>query len=1128
MPNFINRKYVKLISIFVIITFVSSGICYSRPLAGGNASMSADEFLSPPSMSSPIYYDDLDLVGKLAFSVMTVLSDNPGLVDNASEDDNLRIDIGEDVVEIYAPQSTSFDVSQDEDFEGIKKVQILKASSGDKVFYMSIFYRNDGKVKFHVTPKNGFSKYLQELMERGVGLTDDSKSRLLSKVAEDGVESYVGLLDISVQAVDSFLRNSSVGLNSLADSFKNFVKDKGVRFTDRPRYYVGKLTISEKDDKKRAIVLLEDLLSRRGQDAEVREIVSNIFSTYWDGYVSADRNPGFDLARVNPEAVFMFRRLSGEIIQNEGSLVLDDEALYGQRFPLEGVSSGDVDEVLDSIREAFQKVAQHDIDDHNELYSRGKERAEEIIRSLSGERDELLAEGIDGSKENLASYIGLDGETIGYLKEAGLDTVGKVREAGILGIANVPGVTHILKYIADHEWTLEEAWTDEKSMVERIDNRSKSKARMIKDVCDRFLELNLKSGGEAADLPVDVLLGVRPEEIKGLEIYNTPDKVRELGVEGLLSTTGLDIISVEVEYGIMAPAKKRPIDPGNYYEFPGMVPEKIKRGDLSDAIVPTEIGTSDKEFIFNNNFLRLMAKLHSKLSGDNGEMLLYESYKGNDPAGNPRWKYEQLLADGAPSLGSIWDGIRFGISVHNVRGHFPINDWGFPILNADESVAQGVRGGTKHLYGNLVGLMYYLIVLAEGNVDDPEERARAFMSNRKNAPMFRNLSQKQKYNLPIHLVVLYSHRFEMGALSNPFDPWPNFVGVNDTKAEVLDRIKKRYPNAVIGNEGLSREERMGDRYNLVFEHIFSQSDDVNASGIAAALAGEGVSRGEVEHVLEELFALGLINKVGAGDVYTRGDNTVGAGSFRRLPMTTTDKEFVLKTFAGADLSDKAVSADVFGKILENFEGEWARALIKTARSVGEQAKAGEKITHKKLVAIGNGFIRSNAEVKTDLQRLLQIMRELSNDSLEIVMQKEGETPEDFASKVVGMTSREKDAFLAEDILVMVSRDNVLLEEYMPIRSGVRRVVGPKKAFFVGVEDAALTDDSYIRITQMLRMAMGIAFNEEQVISQPGVEVEYMFGSDNEKMLIFVPKIVPVNLDNITTIYESQRSIIESA
>lgn len=1121
MTNSISTKCIRIISILIIVSFICMDL--SSVSGGGIRSWKtgADTFLSPPTMTKPIYYGDLDLKGKAAFTVMSMLSRDPDIVENASADDNIRIDIGDEVVNIFAPETASFDVASDADFQGVQRIQVLKLSCGRETLLMTIFYLNNGQMKFHVAEGESFGKYLNDLAARGAELTSEIKNALIADVSKEGTESYVGSLDISVQGINSFLTNPSVGLGTLASRLESFVGDKGVRFSERDRMYPGKLTISERDDLERALIILDDLLSRNGEGSEVRLMIADVFREYWNDHFSKGKSDAFDLKQARPDMATMFSRLESQTIQNEGGLALDDNAVFLERFQLRGVSDNDIDDVLEDIREAFKNVARHDIDEHNAFYRRGRKRAEEIIEVLSGKRDSMLK----NPGKDLDAYIGLDSETINILESAGVDTVGKILDGGVGLLVDIPGITFVQHYIDDTGWDYEAAWTDERRKMEAISGRGWGKAEMIMEICNSFRGLEFKEGIDVAALPVEALLGLKPYEISymkstsveddeaGSVIYDTPQKIISLGWSGLLSKGGFDPIKLEGEYGVLLPAKKREIDPASYYEFPGMDPQKISRDDLSDAIIPTEVGTPDKQFIFNNNFLRLMARLYSRLSGDNGEVLLYERGKGSRGEDNQRWKVRQLEEDGAPSLGSIWDGIRYGIAIHNVRGHFPINEWGFAVMNKDENIAQGIRGG-KHLYGNLLGLMYYWIVLVEAETDDPVSRAESFMANRHNRALFSMLSEKQRHNLPLHLLVLHSQRLEMGPEGNPFMPWPEMVKVNDTKDSVEDRISRKYPDAVIRNEGKA-DSPGSDIYAKVFNNLFSSRSGYSDIWSTLNNIDDGsMEEGDVEAVYEDLFALGLANKA------------VVDGIYQRVPMTTEDKDFVLSTFSGADLSNEAARAGVFGKILERFEGESAKALFEMVKAHSARVDSAKGSSGKKLVALGTDFIKTAPAAENDLQRLLQIIRKFSNDSVEFIVQKGNETDAEFASKVVSMTAREKDAFNPENVLVMVGVDNVLIPEYEAIRSGMILEQGQKTASFVGVNTMTLDDESYLRITQMLAMAMGMAFEDEMIASQPGVEVQRMF-EDNNKILVFIPKIVPVDINSMKEIYKSQRSIIES-
>jgi len=109
-------------------------------------------------------------------------------------------------------------------------------------------------------------------------------------------------------------------------------------------------------------------------------------------------------------------------------------------------------------------------------------------------------------------------------------------------------------------------------------------------------------------------------------------------------------------------------------------------------------------------------------------------------------------------------------------------------------------------------------------------------------------------------------------------------------------------------------------------------------------------------------------------------------------------------------------------------------------------------------------------------------------------------------------------FKDEDVIIMgFGRD-----EFDQIRTS-RKEIG-QKVFFAAVDAANLADDSYVRLMEMLTIAMRMAYGPEGIVLSPNVSVIQGEGGRN---FIFIPMPEAQPIDP-RSIYRAQISILHSA
>jgi hypothetical protein len=91
--------------------------------------------------------------------------------------------------------------------------------------------------------------------------------------------------------------------------------------------------------------------------------------------------------------------------------------------------------------------------------------------------------------------------------------------------------------------------------------------------------------------------------------------------------------------------------------------------------------------------------------------------------------------------------------------------------------------------------------------------------------------------------------------------------------------------------------------------------------------------------------------------------------------------------------------------------------------------------------------------------------------------------------------------------------------------GLRSTETDERAFFAGIDPANISDLSYIRLMEMLDIAMRLAFKDTIALTgHPDIIVQ----SIGARLIRLIPKAEPKSYEELKGVYEAQRKALEAA
>lgn len=527
--------------------------------------------------------------------------------------------------------------------------------------------------------------------------------------------------------------------------------------------------------------------------------------------------------------------------------------------------------------------------------------------------------------------------------------------------------------------------------------------------------------------------------------------------------------------------------------MPGMDKSKIKIVPLSKGLLPTDIVVTEgirgenssfrlfKEIRINENFVKVMTKLAKiGIKGPEGEIYGWAKLT------NPR-----------TYLGELYTSIIYAVAIHTIRGHFPIDENGYAMFSPDEFLAQPERGGS-HLYVNLLAMMYYWIVVVERH-QYPKDRAKAFMDEY--PQIFSSLTSKEKDDLASDLLRICYELRTRGVWNHLTEE----TVLTDMEGRDVDEIIKESP-------GLESNESLLTKAKLIsmFQFLSLQKEALNASDISKRFGDPDFK--SVDQCLETLAEIGAVSE----DISEEGEMLYKAALMsddKRIKVEEALEEVKDIDDLEYERSFKLARKKVYGLA----EVRWAYSFLNSVGLGFFNKKEAQEEKKKIVLAIETDWIPKAQKIL--IQELLQEIRKL-----------------DKSGTIKIVTSDSKN--LSEDLKGAISKENipyknvVILASQSTVEDGglswIKAIndTDEASAFLVGVNPMKLRDDSYIRLLEMLTMALRMSQGEMPLSSHSKIEV-FM---KNARLFTFIPmpEATPLDIETIKMLYRSQTEPIAAA
>ncbi len=527
----------------------------------------------------------------------------------------------------------------------------------------------------------------------------------------------------------------------------------------------------------------------------------------------------------------------------------------------------------------------------------------------------------------------------------------------------------------------------------------------------------------------------------------------------------------------------------------GMDPEEIEIKPISKCLIPTDMSDETGKLAINENFVKLMHLLKSGMKGENGAIYL-DQKKGvvereeveltedqlreleeiNKGKGTNEKMTEDEYIEKYIKMGDLYSAILYSFAHHFV-GHFPINKkWGIPVYNPDEYVVQGERGEEKYIYTNLLGLMYYWIVLVERM--PPASRGERFIEEY--PYIFRKLSDAEREKLqkdfPRLCDILNKRRVF---------PYPALPVFTDTSREEVEDLLEPLPFRIFRllsflNEPLSRDRIIAGLKIFIPERVQKCLDDLEDLCVLSSSIDSGEKRHET------------------------------------VVMSPKEKIEIKKLLLNRDLTDSADYSKIKKEIYPMIEKRWGDSIVRSL--VAREAEPpGAVEEEKKKMVIGIEEDLFAGEQGMMLQPLIQELVQLGRETgtFEVVRGNADELGEAVQSVM------NKENAQPENVIVLAKPETCI---------GIKNTynTGVENAFLVGVNAEKMTEGNcYIRLLEMIAMARRASIYGPESIQSGHPHISVTVDAKTG-ILIFIPDSEPLDFKAIKDIYDAQITVLQNA
>jgi len=552
--------------------------------------------------------------------------------------------------------------------------------------------------------------------------------------------------------------------------------------------------------------------------------------------------------------------------------------------------------------------------------------------------------------------------------------------------------------------------------------------------------------------------------------------------------------------------------------------QKIVVKRLSNGLLPTAISKKDGTITINENFVKVMHKLFYNLRGAEGRI--------------KRFREEYLYSTKA--IGNLFYSIIYCVALHEIRGHFPINEFGFPEFRPDEKFAQGERG-RKHLYVNLLAMLFYWIVILEHEYGDILGRAKSLIAE--NPEIFKGLTSEQKKMLPNHLLELCGELIRKKGFPYPYHSKLRSTNMTWEKyKEIIERSSKTQ----FDGDDVSRVDivKISLHPEELFDWLFFQTEKLTEKQIIKKL-----KKHSPEDISLHLQILRDLNLVSISYPAQEKENATTIGhqdsdepAFKLRYMTTDMAKKIRRILEKYSFNNESDFKKLKSEIFKEIEFLWAEALLdatkrshtfkykmKTTKrriyprnSQKRQLVPGTEQNQQFLIAIETDWIPVHDRIY--VQALIQEAARLNGvGTIRIIRG----TSTDLASKVMKTVNKEKISF--KKVLVLGSPKTLAQPAFTPLRpnNGLDR----EKAFFAAIDASELKSEKlevgemhYIRIMELLTMFIRKGANLKVI----GEHANFQINQKNPRYIIIKLKAEPIDVESAKTIYLEQLKILRAA
>jgi len=506
---------------------------------------------------------------------------------------------------------------------------------------------------------------------------------------------------------------------------------------------------------------------------------------------------------------------------------------------------------------------------------------------------------------------------------------------------------------------------------------------------------------------------------------------------------------------------------------------------LSDHMLPissiSETGGAYTIHI-NKNFVLFLYELRiSGLAGPGGDI-----YDG--PTFIPIPEEGEEAPEPLPqiNIGNLYDSLLYSAAIHDIRGHFIMKN-GTVILKMNRNMVN-CEWSVKHRLVDHIAMSYFWLAMVQGTTRFDFPEAEKFMRN--NPTVFSKLSEIPRDKL---LELLGKMSIQM-----------TFNFDIDTP-EILERVPLPTPAALFRllREGAATDGDLCGRFNWEYPE---QAWD------------------EITRNFKKLIDFGVIK--GSGTKSRLVDLSRFKKTFRpnkerllyeMLPMNGDRIDKVQEI-----LDELETSVDIHGfgetkakmKILELIAPDWAKAVVREASS-HPAGKTAEDNTVKTIVAIDMGWIP--VEQQTFVQGVVREVEKLERPrAMNVIRGNTGTIARELAEMVNSNLVRRK------DIVIVAGKDTLEKDAFSAVTSGGE--TDTDSAFLAGVDPKNLTGNSYIRLMEMLTMALRMASGKASLSDHTGIKI-ILKGS---RTAILIPKAEPFDILIIRNIYDAQKKALIAA